>query len=185
MVFDACRSDKESSAHSRVTATNSANYLDIRAVTANMETRGYHHSPGQPVHVQHVKDESRDSMGSRSSGHGSLDGQGSENFAARTDTMSSEGFVSGDDRHSRNPAAATKDHAYGKGTSCQCNDGDKFNSENLTTMGLHSHSCIVASVRESHVEAHPRVENSVHKVSGEGKNIKATATHTAPKSKQI
>ena len=101
------RSDKESSTHSRVTATNSANYLDIRAVTANMEARGYHNSPNHPsLHVAHIKDESCDSAGSRSSGHGSLDGQGSENFAARTDTMSSEGFVSGDDRHGRH---ATKE----------------------------------------------------------------------------
>ena len=110
-----CRSDKESTAHSRVASINSANYLDIRAVTANLETRGYHSSPSQSLHVKHIKEESRDSAGSRSSGHGSLDGQGSENFAARTDTMSSEGFVSGDDRHGR---PATKDNIHNKGKYC-------------------------------------------------------------------
>ena len=74
-----------------------------------MEARGYHNSPNHPLHI---KDESRDSAGSRSSGHGSLDGQGSENFAARTDTMSSEGFVSGDDRHGRH---AAKENTHNKG----------------------------------------------------------------------
>ncbi len=114
VAFSNCRysrTDKENSGHSRVTATHSANYLDMRAVSSLEARSGY--SPGQLLHIQHVKDESRDSIGSRSSGHGSLDGQCSENFAARTDTMSSEGFVSGDDRHARH---AAKEHApYSKG----------------------------------------------------------------------
>ena len=108
------RSDKDSSTHSRVTPTHCTNYLDIRAVTANMEARGYHNSPNHPLHIGHVKDESRDSTGSRSSGHGSLDGQGSENFAARTDTMSSEGFVSGDDRHGRHGTKENSQNTKGK-----------------------------------------------------------------------
>ena len=45
-----------------------------------------------------------------------MDGQGSENFAARTDTMSSEGFVSGDDRHGRHVA---KENTHNKGEKCR------------------------------------------------------------------
>ncbi len=94
-----------------------ANYLDIRTASnmaaVSMDTRYQH-----PLEATHAKQGSHDSAGSRSSGHGSLDlGQGhgsGENFAARTDTMSSEGFISGDERRH-----AAKDNTPHKGRNNQ------------------------------------------------------------------
>ncbi len=77
---------------------SSANYQDLRVGPVNLENRF------NQMDSIHGKQASHDSTGSRSSGHGSMEGHASEGQVSRGDTISSEGFVSGDDRHQRQQA---------------------------------------------------------------------------------